>query len=100
MLWLWESCAWYTTGMTPRINEEIDRALSEQHGFVQAEGTDGNVIVMSMQVYREMMGVGSDEEMADSLKTVDSAMADIDAGRTVPMDQVFQELDEKYGVHS
>ena len=46
-----------------------------------------------------MMGVGSDEEMADSLKAIDEAIADIDAGRTVPMDRVFQELDEKYGVH-
>ncbi len=100
MFWLWEFHSWYTASMAPRINEEINQALSEQHGFVQAEGTDGKVIVMSMQVYREMMGVGSDEEMADSLKTIDEAMADIDAGRTVPMDQVFQELDDKYGVHS
>jgi hypothetical protein len=86
--------------MAPRINEEIRRALNEQHGFVQAEGADGKVIVMSMQVYREMMGIGSDEEMADSLKAIEEAVADIEAGRTVPMDQVFQELDKKYGVHS
>ncbi len=86
--------------MTPRINEDINRALNERHGFVQAEGTDGKVIVMSMQVYREMMGVGSDEEMADSLNAIEEAMTDIDAGRTVPMDDVFRELDEKYGVHS
>ncbi|QDU42878.1 hypothetical protein Mal52_13470 [Symmachiella dynata] len=85
--------------MTPRINDEINQALSEHHGFVQAEGPDGKVIVMSMQVYREMMGVGSDEEMADSLRAIDEAMADIEAGHTVPMEQVFLELDEKYGVH-
>lgn len=85
--------------MTSRSNDEINRALSEHHGFVQAEGADGKVIVMSMQVYREIMGVGTDEEMADSLRAIDEAMAEIEAGRTVPMDQVFRELDEKYGVH-
>ena len=85
--------------MTPRINEELDRALHEQHGFVQAEGSDGKVVVMSMQVYSEMMGIGSDEELAASLKAIEEGIADIEAGRTVPMDQVFRELDKKHGVH-
>jgi len=86
--------------MTPRINEELNHALNRHHGFLQAEGADGKVVVMSMQVYREMMGVGSDKEMAASLKAIEEAMADIEAGRTTPMDQVFRELDQKYGVHS
>ena len=33
--------------MTPRINEELDKALHEQHGFVQAEGADGKAVDMS-----------------------------------------------------
>ena len=85
--------------MTPRINEEVDKALHEHHGFVEAEGTDGKVIVMSMQVYRELMGVGSDEELAASLKAIAEGMADVEAGRTVQMEKVFRELDKKYGVH-
>ena len=84
--------------MAPRINQELDKALHEHHGFVQAEGTDGKVIVMSMQVYREIMGVGSDEELAASLKAVDQAMNDLDAGRGIPLDDARRRLDEKHGV--
>ncbi len=86
--------------MTPRINEEINRALNEQNGFVQADGADGKVVVMSMQVYREMMGVGTDEELTESLKAIEEAVADIESGRTLPASQVFRELDDKYGIHN
>jgi hypothetical protein len=82
--------------MTPRINEEIDRALTEHHGFVQAEGADGKVIVMSMQVYREMMGVGTDEEMSASLKVIDQAMEDLAAGKSIPLAEARRRFDEKY----
>lgn len=85
--------------MTPRITEELNDALHTQHGFVEAEGTDGKVVVMTMQVYRDMMGVGSESDFAESVRAVKEGLADIDAGRTMPMNQVFNELDEKYGIH-
>lgn len=84
--------------MTPKLTDELDRALDEHHGFLKAEGQKGKVVVMSMQLFREMMGVGSDEQLADSVKAIEEGLADVEAGRTVPMDQVFRELDEKYGV--
>lgn len=84
--------------MAPRINDELNRALHEQNGFVQAEGTDGKVIVMSLQVYRETMGVGSDAELTESLKAIDQAMADLKAGRSIPLDEARQRLNTTYGV--
>lgn len=85
--------------MTPRISSELDQALTRQNGFVQADGADGKVIVMSLRVYREMLGIGTDAELEESLKAIEEGTADIEAGRTIPMEQVFRELDEKYGVH-
>jgi predicted transcriptional regulator len=85
--------------MTPKLSDELSRALDEHHGFLKAEGAAGQVVVMSMQLFREMMGVGSEEQLAESLKAIEEGLADAEAGRTVPMDQVFRELDEKYGVH-
>ncbi len=89
----------YTVAMTPKLPDELNRALDEHHGFLKAEGERGKVIVISMQLFREMMGVGSDEQLAESVKAIEEGLADIEAGRTVPMEQVFRELDEKYGVH-
>ena len=84
--------------MTPKLTDELDRALDEHHGFLKAEGQRGKVVVMTMQHFREMMGVGSDEQFAESVKAIEEGLADVKAGRTMPMEQVFRELDEKYGV--
>jgi hypothetical protein len=86
--------------MTHKITDELDRALDEHHGFLKAEGQQGNVVLMSMARYRELMGVGSDAELAESIKAIEEGLADVDAGRTVPLDQVFRELDDKYGFHN
>src|SRR5579871_6397886 len=85
--------------MTPKLSDELSRALDEHHGFLKAEATAGKVVVMSLELFREMMGVGSDEQLAESVKAIEEGLADVAAGRTVPMDQVFRQLDEKYGVH-
>lgn len=84
--------------MTPKLTDELDQALDEHHGFLKAEGRQGKVIVMSMPLFREMMGIGSDEQLAESVMAIEEGLADVAAGRTVPLDQVFRELDEKYGV--
>lgn len=82
--------------MAPRITDELNQALSRHHGLIEAEGADGKVIVMSMQVYQELMGVGSDEEFNASLQAIEEGLADVESGRTISMEDVFRKLDEKY----
>lgn len=91
---------WYTSGMKPRLTDELGRALDQHNGFLKAESDQGEVVLMSMARFREMMGVGSDAEFAESVKAIEEGLADVDAGRTVPLDQVFRELDAKYGIQS
>ncbi len=86
---------WYNAAMTPKPTDELDQALDEHHGFLKTEGRQGKVIVMSMPLFREMMGVGSDESLAESVMAIEEGLADVAAGRTVPLVQVFGELDEK-----
>ena len=56
---------WYPVAMPPRIDDELMQALAAHHGLMEA---DGKVVVMSMAVYRQILGVGSDEELAQSLE--------------------------------
>jgi len=84
--------------MNPRLTDELDRALDEHQGFLKAEGQQGEVVLVSMARFRELMGVGSDTELAESVKAIEEGLADVEAGRTVPLDQVFRELDAKYGL--
>jgi hypothetical protein len=85
--------------MTHRITDELARALDEHNGFLKAEGQQGNVVLLSMARFRELMGVGSDAELAESIQAIQEGLADVDSGRTVPLDHVFRELDDKYGIH-
>ena len=84
--------------MGNRISPDLDQALNDHHGFVEAEGAGGKVIVMSAEVYREMMGIGSEEELASSLRAIEQALADREAGRGIPLEEAQQRLDQKYGI--
>jgi hypothetical protein len=78
--------------MTPKLTNDIEQAVEQNHGFVQLQGQRSAYVVMSLDAYREMMGVGSDAELAESLQAVHQGLADIEAGRTRPFRDVIAEL--------
>ena len=79
----------------PDLTTEQQQALQQSHGFVQG----ASYVLMTVDLYREMMGVGSEDEMQKSVAAIEEGLQDVEAGRTRSMDAVFQELDDKYGVH-
>ena len=50
-------------------------------------------MLMSMDVFRNTMGVTNDEEMHASLRAIQEAMADLAAGRTVPLAEAQRQLE-------
>ena len=80
--------------MNPELTSEQQQALEEGHGFVRGS----SYVLMSIDVFRKTMGVETDEQLAGSLKAIDDAMADLQAGRAIPLNEAKQRLDEKYGV--
>ena len=76
----------------PQLTEEQRQAVEAHHGFVEVAGAPENYVLMSMQVFREMMGVGTDEELSESLQAIAEGLADIEAGRTRPFRDVLNEL--------
>ena len=88
--------------MTVKLPDELRNAVSSHPGVpleIVDEQSQATYVVMPMQVYREMMGVGTDAEYAASLAAIREGLADVDAGRTVPVDEFFRELDRKNGIH-
>lgn len=83
--------------MKPELTETQRQAVDQHHGFLEVEGGGTTYVVMSMQVYREMMGVGSEAEYQASLAAVREGLADVEAGRTRPMGEFFDELDHRQG---
>ena len=84
--------------MTPKLSNDVQQAVQENHGFAQAEADGAKFVVMSLEFYRDLMGVGTEEELQDSLRAIDEGLADVDAGRTMPADQFFAEFDERHGI--
>ncbi len=89
----------YNRNMTPKLTDEMRQALEQSHGFLKIEGDGGSCIVMTMQVYRDMMGVATDEDLEASLKAIEQGHADVEAGRTRPFREVLAELGSDDAVH-
>jgi len=79
----------------PDLTAEQQHALQQGHGFVRG----ASYVLMTADRYREMMGGGSEDEMQKSVAAVEQGLQDVEAGHTHSMDAIFQELDDKHGVH-
>jgi hypothetical protein len=66
--------------MATRLTKDQRQAVDQRHGFLEVDG--GGAVVMSMQVFREMMGVGSDANYQASLDAIREGLADVEAGQT------------------
>ncbi len=66
-------------------------------GLFQA---DDGYVFMSMDLFREVMGVGSDEGLQASLSAIREGLADVEAGRTQEVGEFFAEFDQKHGLSS
>ncbi|QDV53787.1 hypothetical protein [Gimesia fumaroli] len=78
----------------PRLTEEQRQALDQHHGLVEVDEEGRKYVLMSQEVYREIMGIGTEEELAASLSALQEGLADIDAGRTRPFRDVLAELED------
>ncbi len=81
--------------MTPKLSDDQRHALQSTTGKlveVEDDQTRQTYVLMSIDLFREMMGVGSDEDMAASLQAIAEGVADVDAGRTRPFRDVLAEL--------
>ncbi len=74
---------------------DVQEAVNANHGMVQ---TDDGFVLMSVNVFREMMGVGTDDELQASLEAIERGIADMKAGRTRPWREVFAEIGNKHAI--
>ena len=82
--------------MNPELVKQLEEALKESDGIVQ----ESSVVVMSMDVYNDVMGVGTAEELAASVAALRRSMAGSRQGKTRPLTDALDELGRKYEVPS
>lgn len=83
-----------------QLTEELRQAVDSHRGFLEIGAGDSTYIVMSMRVFRELMGVGSDDEYQASLRAIDDGWADVQAGRSRVLDEFLSEFDRKHRITS
>jgi predicted transcriptional regulator len=90
----------YNKGMSTEhlpLAPETEAAVeAQQGGPLPLAGQRSEYVVMRMDIYRELMGVGSDEEFAASVAAIREGMEDVRAGRTRPAREFLEELGRTY----
>jgi len=82
----------------PLLPTEIETAVAAQHGGpVTVAGRHGDHVVMSMEMYRDMLGVSDDEEFARTVAEIKVSRAQVAAGQTMSLEEVREMLAKKYG---
>jgi PHD/YefM family antitoxin component YafN of YafNO toxin-antitoxin module len=81
----------------PFLPAEIEAAVAQQHGGpISIAGQHGRYVVMNVDIYAAGMNATPDE-LADSVASIKRSLAQAAAGQTRDLDEVFDELDSRYG---
>jgi hypothetical protein len=82
----------------PPLPPEIEQAVVQQHGGpIPVSGRHGEHVVMSAEVFRDLMGVGDEEEFEKSVADLRVSLAQEAAGQTISLSEAERRLAEKYG---
>jgi hypothetical protein len=81
----------------PHLAPDTEAAVEATHGGpLSLVGQKSQYVIMRMDVYRELMGVGSDEQFAASVAAIREGLADVRAGRTRPAREFLEELGRQH----
>lgn len=78
--------------MIAKLSPDIEQLVAENHGMARLDGQQASYVVMSDQTYRELLGIGTDDELRESIAAIEQGLADAEAGRTRPFREVIAEL--------
>jgi predicted transcriptional regulator len=78
--------------MNPELIPALEQLVADHNGMVRLDGERSSFVVMSDQAYREMLGIGTDEELRESLAAIEQGVADMENGRTRPFIEVLDEI--------
>jgi hypothetical protein len=84
--------------MTPRLTKEQRKAIDTHEGCVEVEDAQGKCVLMSIEVFREVMGVGTDREFQESVAALRRSYEQSEKGQTRPVKVALDDLGKPYGL--
>lgn len=77
------------------LEAEVLRTLG---GPVALPGENGEYVVMTMDKFRDFVGVSNDAEFAASVEALKTSLDQAQSGATMPLAEVLPKLQEKHGI--
>ena len=84
--------------MSNQLTPELQQTVESQHGCATVDANGRSYVVMRSELYRELLGIGTETDYQASLQAIREGWDDVQAGRTVSLDGFFQEFDRKHGL--
>jgi hypothetical protein len=85
--------------MAPKLTDEQRLALDrEQGGPIPVEADDGTYVLMSIDAYRAMMGVGTDVDFGASVASLRAGMEEVRSGKTRPLVDALDHLAARHAI--
>lgn len=78
------------------LTSAVENLLAQHGGPLSINGTHGDYVVMRSDVYEQMLGLSETDE-AETLAAALRGLADLDAGRTVSLDEAMKQLRSRNG---
>ena len=78
----------------PAIAPATEALLQQLGGPLAISGERGEYVVMRSDIFTAMLGMTDDNE-AETVASIRRGLADLNAGRTQDLDEVFDELDAR-----
>ena len=83
--------------MVIKLPPDMQAALERQNGGpVHVEGTATTYVLMSMDVYRELMGVGPDDEFEASVRAVRRGYEAVQQGKTRSFEEFLDDFRQRH----
>jgi hypothetical protein len=84
--------------MTPRLTEEQRQAVDAHEGCVEVEDSQGKCVLMSIEVFRDVMGVGTDRDFQASVAALRHSFEQLQEGRTRFVKEALDYLGKRHGL--
>ena len=82
--------------MTPKLTNDLAAAVDANDGVVETQAEQGGeFVVLRMDLYREMLGVSTNDEFEASVRACQNGLDDIEKGHFRPVADVISEMRKK-----
>jgi hypothetical protein len=85
-----------------KITDELQNAMQQNDGGpVEIEGEGISCVVMTLEVYRSLVGtLTDDEDYTDCVNRVREGLESVQRGEGVPLDEAFDTIRQRHNIRT